>query len=351
MKHVDWNGFSAWDMIMPLFLFIVGTAMPFSFSNRFAQGSSLAGMYRKIIIRVLILWVLGMVAQGSLLKFDIEKLKLFSNTLQSIAVGYLVASIALLHLPVLGQYLLAAGLLVGYWALMAFVAVPGQAPGLLEPDMNLARYVDEWVLGRFKNTNTYTWVLSSMGFAATVLLGVMGGHILRMRKSGWLRFLLLLLAGGVCLALGWIWGHGLSLGQEAAEKSVWIFPINKHVWTSSMALWSGGWSFLLLAAFYLVIDVLKLRAWAFPFIVLGANALLVYMVAHVWSMKQIAEPLVGGLAKYIDKWGQYFLSYPSVAAWGVSLDKCGAVLVSFTALAILWIILWYMYRNKTFIRA
>ena len=317
MSHVEWHGFSAWDMIMPLFLFIVGAAMPFSFAKRFAQGSSLGAVYRKIIIRVLILWVLGMIAQGSLLKFKLDELRLFSNTLQSIAVGYLVASIALLHLPVLGQLALAAALLLGYWGLMVWVPVPGHPAGLLEPGVNLARYVDEKVLGDFKNTNTYTWVLSGMGFAASVLLGVMSGHILRLRRSGWTRFALLLVAGGACLAAGWYWGC--------------VFPINKHLWTSSMVLWAGGWSFLLLALFYVVIDVLGLRAWAFPLVVIGSNALLAYMVSHVWPMKQFAEPLVGGLARH--------------------LDKYGPALLSFTSLAVLWIMLWYLYRNKTFLRA
>ena len=94
--HHAWGQFHFYDLIMPLFLFIVGAAMPFSFAKRFAQGSSLGAVYRKIIIRVLILWVLGMIAQGYLLKFELKELKLFNNTLQSIAVGYLVASIALL---------------------------------------------------------------------------------------------------------------------------------------------------------------------------------------------------------------------------------------------------------------
>ena len=98
MKHVPWEGFSAWDLIMPLFLFIVGTAMPFSIGRRIEAGQSKAAIYRKVFIRVAILWILGMVSQGNLLTADPALFRFFSNTLQAIAVGYLAASVALLHL-------------------------------------------------------------------------------------------------------------------------------------------------------------------------------------------------------------------------------------------------------------
>ena len=97
LHHVEWEGFVAYDLIMPLFLFIVGVAMPFSLSKRL-QNDGLKKTYCKIIRRFLILWVLGMVAQGNLLDFNLKTLRLFSNTLQSIAVGYLFSSILMIHL-------------------------------------------------------------------------------------------------------------------------------------------------------------------------------------------------------------------------------------------------------------
>jgi predicted acyltransferase len=111
MEHVRWEGFSAWDLIMPLFLFIVGTAMPLSLARRVEAGASKAALYRKILVRTVVLFVLGMVAQGNLLEADLSKLHIYCNTLQAIACGYLIASIAMLHLRVFGQISLTVALL------------------------------------------------------------------------------------------------------------------------------------------------------------------------------------------------------------------------------------------------
>ncbi len=186
MSHPSWIGFSAWDMIMPLFLFVVGVAMPFSFGKRLAQGQSKRHLYRKIILRTVILFFLGIVAQGNLLEFKLDTLHLSCNTLQAIAVGYLfrvdhVARNCRWSL----QIMVTSGLLAGFWALMTYVPFPGGAAGTLEPFNNLALYVDKTVLGRFDDGNSYTWILSGMGFTATVMLGVFAGQVLRGKWSPW----------------------------------------------------------------------------------------------------------------------------------------------------------------------
>lgn len=257
-----------------------------------------------------------MAAQGNLLDFDLSRLHIYCNTLQAIAAGYLIGSIVMLNLPVAGQMVTAAGLLAVFALLMTFVPVPGHGAGILTPKVNLAMYIDETILGRFRDGTPYTWILSSLTFAATVLLGVFGGHILRSGKSPILKFLGLTGAGIACLATGWAWSYE--------------FPIIKHVWTSSMVLWAGGWSYLLLALFYLVIDVLGFKKWAFPFTVIGMNAIAIYMGWHVFRFNAIANDLVGGLAKEMGQYGDF--------------------LRVFTAFLIAWLILLYMYRKRTFIR-
>ena len=117
IQHVPWQGFTAWDLIMPLFLFMVGTAMPFSFAKRLAQGQTKGRLFLHVLYRVVILWVLGMIAQGRLLEYDLSQLRLYSNTLQAIAAGYLIASILLLTLRPGWQ----------------FVVTARTAPGLLGP--------------------------------------------------------------------------------------------------------------------------------------------------------------------------------------------------------------------------
>ena len=141
MDHMPWEGFSAWDLIMPLFLFIVGAAMPYSFARRIEAGASKGALYRKVFLRTLILFVLGMAAQGHLLAADLSQLHIYSNTLQAIACGYLIASIALIHLRAFAQVLLAILLLVGYWLLMVLVPVPGSGAGLWEERANLAHQI------------------------------------------------------------------------------------------------------------------------------------------------------------------------------------------------------------------
>jgi len=314
--HVVWEGFVGWDLIMPLFLFIVGVAMPFSVGKRVERGDSRGSIYRKVVYRVVVLWILGMIAQGHLLAFDSHNLQFYSNTLQSIAAGYLIASIALVELPIRGQAGLCGALLVVYWALMRFVPVPGYGAGVLTPDGNLAMYIDKALLGRFQDGTPYTWILSSLGFGATVLMGVLAGHLLRSKLAGTRKALLLAGAGVACLLAGWLWSFD--------------FPIIKHIWTSSMVLWSGGWCLLLLALFYWLIDVLGYRRWAFPFIVIGMNAIVAYMAPDLINFMQISHTVFAGLARHLGMFGDFLLA--------------------FGAIGILWVGLYYMYRKQTFVR-
>jgi predicted acyltransferase len=321
LEHARWDGFTAWDLIMPLFLFVVGAAMPFSFSRRLELGHSKRDLYRKIFRRTLILFILGMAVQGNLLDLNLSTLHIFANTLQAIAAGYLIAGILILNTPVWAQAAAAAILMVGYWLLLAFVPVPGHGAGVIEPHANIAYVVDQWVLGRFiDGTNPpYTWVLSSMTFAATVLLGVLAGHLLRSRAASWLKVALLTLLGLACLATGWAWAE---FGG---------FPIIKHIWTSSMVLWAAGWCYLLLAAFYLVIDVIGLRFWALPFIVIGMNAITIYVAYRFIPFQKIAAGLVGGLARHLG-------------------DAGGEFTIALTTVLLVWLSLYHLYRQRIFLR-
>jgi predicted acyltransferase len=299
-------------------LFVVGVAMPFSFARRAEKGESKADRVRKIIRRSVILFVIGMAVQGNLLEFKLSSLHIFCNTLQAIAVGYLVSGLLLIYTGIRVQALFAAAMLVGYWALLMYVPVPGYGAGVLRPDANLALAVDEWVLGRFRDGTPYTWVLSGMTFTASVLLGVFGGHVLRSDRSQHAKLALLTGLGLASLAAGWIWAEWLG------------FPIIKHIWTSSMTLWAAGWSYLLLALFYWLIDVRGWRRWAFPLVVIGMNAIVIYVAYHFVSFREIAEGLVGGLAGH--------------------LGPAGPVAIEFTAVLLAWLILFHLYRQRIFLR-
>lgn len=316
LYHAKWEGFTAWDLIMPLFLFVVGAVMPFSFHKRLSQGQSKKQIYLHVIRRTIILFILGMMAQGNLLKYDLSRLHIYSNTLQAIAAGYLFSAIIMLSMRVVWQVAMTAFLLLLFWGLMVLVPVPGYGAGVLTPDGNLAIYIDRLILGPFRAETSYTWILSSITFVCTVMLGVMAGEILRSERSKAGKLLWLLGVGVGTLAAGLLW-------------SLW-FPIIKHLWTSSFVLFSGGLSFLLLGVFYLVIDVWGFRKWAFGFVVIGMNAITVYMATRLFDFRLIGNIFVGGLDKWFGPWSNLF-------QW-------------ITALIIIWLILYWMYRKRTFIK-
>jgi predicted acyltransferase len=318
-EHVPWEGFVAWDLIMPLFLFVVGTAMPFSIAKRLGQGQSKSRLYMHILYRVIVLWILGMVVQGRLLRYDLSELRLYSNTLQAIAAGYLIASILLLNLRVVWQTVATVALLLLYWGLLVLVPVPGFGAGQLTADGNLAIYIDKLILGPYQDGTSYTWILSGMTFATTVMLGALAGQLLRTNLGKARKTLFLLAAGVACIYLGKWWGM--------------IFPIIKHIWTSSMVLYAGGWSLVLLGVFYLLIDVCRLRFLAFPFVVIGTNAIFAYVAASLfmWPVfRAVATVFLGGLESRLGIW------YDATIAIGAFL--------------VLWLILLSMYRKKIFVK-
>lgn len=313
-QHAEWIGFNAWDMIMPLFLFIVGASLPYSLSKYIGQKEGRGDIYRRIAKRFVILFILGICVQGHLLEFHWSRIHFYSNTLQAIACGYVVAAVLLLNVGVIWQGVACAALLIGYWILMFVVPVPGHAAGTLTPHVNLAMFIDETILGRFRDGTTYTWILSSMTFSATVLFGVMSGHILRAKTKPLVKFVSLAGAGVGCVAAGWLVGN-------------W-FPVIKHVWSTSFALCAAGYSYLLLAFFYGTIDLLGLKRWPFFFVVIGSNALFVY------CFTELVNPFVGaGVVKVYKLYG--------VAA------AAPLALGSFVAL---WLLLYVMFRKKIFLR-
>ena len=316
LSHVDWAGFRFMDLVMPLFLFIVGAAMPFAFGKRLERGDSKSQLYFRIIRRVIVLWILGMMAQGGLLQYDLSRLRIYTNTLHAIAAGYLIASIIMLNMKIVWQIVTTVGLLLLFWALLTFVPVPGYGAGVLEPKANLARYIEEVVMGRFFSGGTYTWTLSSITFGATVMLGAMAGHLLRSQKSQATKAAWLFGMGFGCVALGLLW-HLQS-------------PIIKHIWSSSFVLFSGGLCYLLLALFYLVIDIWGFKKWTFGFVVIGMNPITVYMAAQLFNFRHIGNIFVGGLERWLGPWNDF--------------------VQAIAAFVVIWLILWWMYRKKTFIK-
>lgn len=314
--HPQWYGFHFYDIIMPLFLFMVGAVIPFSLSRIRERNPSLKPVYIRLARRFVILFILGWIVEGNLLDLDPGTFKIYCNTLQAIAMGYLFSSLAYIHLSQKGRFIFFVSCLIVYALILTVPNVPGFGRSVISPEGNFANYFDEWLLGSLDTGNAYSYVLTSIGFTATTLSGLFAGEII---KSGIARPKVvrkLVVWGLIGVVVGLVWG-------------IW-HPIVKKIWTSSFVLFSSGLCFLLMALFYWIIDVKGYRKWAFFLRVIGMNAITAYVLSHVVDFKALAGNIIYGLEQYIPA------SYP--------------VLVSIAGFGVLYALLWYMYRNKTFVK-
>jgi len=314
-EHVPWVGLHVFDVIWTLFMFMVGISLSFSITSRRKINQSNRPIYAHAIKRAVILFILGMVAQGNLLEFSLGTLHPFYSVLHGIAAGYLIATIVTLKFRAKGQAVITAIFLVSYWILLLTIPVPGVGRGVLTPTGNAAVYIDTLIQGRF-HYGENTWFLSYLGFASSVLLGVLCGELLLSARTKKMKCATMYGYGAGLLGFGLLW-------------SIWL-PIIKLLWTSSFVLVAGGLSCLMMATFYLIVDVLGYKKWVFPFTVIGMNSLAVYMATEIFDFKKIGNVFVGQLLTRVGRWDE--------------------VLVSSTALAIIWLILYWMYRTRSFVK-
>ena len=315
-EHVEWHGFSFWDLVFPLFLFVAGVSLPLSFAKRRAEGATTAQLAWHSVRRGLVLVLLGLVYNG-LLKFDFGTLRC-ASVLGRIGLAWMLAALIVLRTASSRARLAwIAALLLGYWAALEWIPVPGFGAGNLSPGATLTDWFDRQFLpGRlYRDVRDPEGLLGTIPAIATALLGALAGEWLRGDDVAPARRVLgLSLAAAACLALGAVWALA--------------FPLNKNLWSSSFVLWTAGWSLALLAAFFLVIDVWKLQRWAVFFEVIGANAITIYVL-------------------------QAFVDFDALAALLLSAKgalKLHPALVAGGGLALKWLVLYVMYRARIFLR-
>ncbi len=329
LRHAEWHGCTPTDLIFPFFLFIVGVAVPFSFGKRLERGDSRGRMVLHVTRRAAILFALGLLMRA-VPHFDFATLRIM-GVLQRIGLVYLVAAPAYLFLGVRGRGGLTAGLLLGYWALMALVPVPGYGAGDLSPDGNLAAYLDRLIMPNRLWAGTWDpeGLLSTLPAIATTLLGIFTGEWLRSDGSYGRKLSGLLLTGVLLIVLGLIWGAA--------------FPVNKALWTSSYVLYTAGAGLLLLGFFYWVMEMLGYTAWARPLVIYGMNAIAVF-VASGMVAKQIGLIRVGSEGQSMKAWIYEAL----FASWAGPLNGSLAFALSYV---LAWLaIMWILYRRRIFIK-
>lgn len=323
MEHVPWDGLLHHDTIFPLFLFIAGVSFPFSFASQKAKGKSMGAIYRKIIVRGLMLVFLGLVCNG-LLKLHFEDLR-WCSVLGRIGLAWMFAALLFCSVKDICKLVVIMVLiLVGYWLVSAFIPSPlagGADP--LSKEGNLACYIDATLLGKHSYRENYDpeGLLSTLPAICTALLGMFSGAWLKWNKEGLTpgkKFLGLFAAGIVMGFIGWAWNM--------------IYPINKALWSSSFVCAVAGYSLLMLSLFYLIIDVWGLKKWDFFFKVIGMNSIAIFMIPRFISLSDTSHRLFDGFI-------------------GLCPDEdIQGLLTRIAAFFVSWMFLYFLYRQKIFLR-
>lgn len=309
LHHAEWAGFRFYDLIFPLFLFLVGVSIVFSLTKLVEREGKAAAHWR-VFRRFALLFAIAMLYSGGFSK-EWPEIRLL-GVLNRIALCYLFASLLFLHLRTRGLVVACVSLLLGYWALMTFVPFPDVRPvdengkvinagltvkdttklnwastnrlrGVFEPGLNLSNYLDQKYLPGKKWDGTWDpeGLLSTLPAVATALLGIFAGLLLRNPHLSEQRKVFWLLGTGIAgVLLGFLWGLQ--------------FPVIKKIWTSSYVLVAGGYSAVLLAVFHQTIEIWQKRRWAQVFMWVGANAITIYLLNNLLSYQRVATRFAGG---------------------------------------------------------
>lgn len=330
LDHADWHGWTLTDTVFPSFLWIVGVALTLSMAKRMAAGVPKMQLLRQALKRTVILYGLGLLVYAYP-HFDLSTQR-FLGVLQRIAICYLIVTVIYLTCGLRGQLAWLVGLLTSYWLIMVYAPVPGFGSGRLDVEGNFAHYVDSIVLGRHNYIWTKTWdpegLVSTLPAIGTALLGVMAGHLLRLKKDLAVRTNWLFLIGNVLIVLGLI-------------CNVWL-PINKKLWTTSFALFMGGLDFVVFAGFLWLVDAQGYKKWTRPFVILGMNAIAVYMVSELFA-ETLGTIQVGAVS--LKSWIYQAVFAPLASPYNAALLWA----LCFTGL--MWVVAYGLYKKGWFLRA
>jgi len=293
MEHAGWSGFYFYDQIFPLFLFLVGLLIPTVIFRSKEKGKTNKEIFYHISKRTGVLILLGFATYG-LLNFNWPAMR-WSSVLGRIGICYFFASLLVLHTNWRTQIYLIIALLIGYWAAVEFIPVPGYGPGLLTPEGCLTTWLDQKIIPGTLGLGIYDrqGVLSTFTALASTLIGVLAGHWLQTKRTEIQKTFGFIGAGIILLVAGWIWGQ--------------FFFISRNVWTSSFVLYTSGWSLLLMALFYWIIDVKGYKKWTFFFVVIGMNAITIWVGQRFIDFKFTSDAIFLGASNTLENCSLYFL--------------------------------------------
>lgn len=319
MHHVKWEGFRFQDLIFPLFMFIAGVAIPFAVKTRLENKVPKRKLFWKVFKRMAILILLGVLYNGTF-KGGFSDGRI-ASVLGQIGIGYFFASLIVIYSRSFKSRLYwLAGILVGFGIIQLLIPVPEFGAGILTKEGCINGYLDRLFLpGKlYGGTFDPEGILCSLSATGITLMGTIAGNILRKKETtDWQKISYMSITG-----VGLV---GLALVLSP------IYPIIKSCWTSTFNLLTGGISFLLMALFYLIIDHWGFKGWAFYFRIIGMNSIFVYMATRIINFHGISE---------------FFLGWLTVPLG----ENAKGLVLAIGTLAAIWVLLYYMYKKKIFLR-
>ncbi|MBW8184424.1 transmembrane glucosamine N-acetyltransferase NagX [Shewanella nanhaiensis] len=325
MHHCQWHGFTFYDLIFPLFIFLSGVALGLSPKrlDKLPMAQRMP-LYKHSVKRLLLLLFFGVLYNhgwGTGAPVAIDEVR-YASVLGRIAFAWFFAAMLVWHTSFRTQVLVTLGILVFYGLAQLLIPVPGYGAGVFSPEGSINAYVDTHLLPGITYQNRALdpeGILSTFPAIANAMAGVFVGHFIvkEHAKGEWYKVLIMLITGALVLGCGWL----LNL----------VIPVNKDLWTSSFVLVTTGWSMILLAVFYAVVDVLKWQKAAFPFVVIGCNAIIIYLASSLIDWKYTAQSLFGGVVN----------AFPSSAQ---------ALMAAICLLLVQWLLLFWMYKRGVFVK-
>jgi predicted acyltransferase len=329
LLHAEWHGWTFTDTIFPSFLWIVGVAMTLSIARRIERGDNRIRLLLHVLKRSAILFALGLFLAGYR-HFNLATIRI-PGVLQRIAVCYLIAGAIFLFTKRRGQIAAIVLLCTSYWMLMTLYPVPGCGAGSLTKDCNFARYIDGMALTGHMWSASKVWdpegIVSTLPAIATVLFGILAGHLLRTKRDE-------------ASKTAWMFAGGNALMFVGPFLSQWM-PINKSLWTVPFSIFMAGFSMTVFAASYWIVDVQGWRRWARPFEIYGMNAITVFVLSGLIAKESILSK-VGGVSVRT-------LVYTGVFVPLASL-KNASLLFAVANVLLLYLVAWIMYRRGWFVK-
>src|SRR5262245_51003959 len=336
ISNFHYVGVSYWDLIQPSFMFMVGVAMPFSYTKRLNHGDSFLKMLLHAFTRSIILILLGVFLESTSAR---QTNWHFVCVLSQIGLGYLFVFL-LMGRPAILQFLVGIGVLIGYW--YWFIKFPTSGATSFADhfakNANAASNLDLTILNWFPrsepfkaNAGGYT-TMNFVPSAVTMLMGVMSGELLMSERRPWNKVLVLFVSGVVCIVLGVIAGET-------------VCPIVKRIWTPSWVLFSGAYVLWILAAFYAICDAGGFKLWAYPLVVLGAHSILLYMMGQLLRPWVADQLLIHFGRVHFELFGMTF-DYKEA----MTLEPYKHVWRACSVMLVFWLLCAWLYRQKTFVR-